>query len=124
MMSYYGKEIVAVDDSVIILKMLNKVLSNRCTLYAFADGNRALELLRKKAPDLIILDIDMPGMSGFDMLEMIRKTDHLKNVPVIFLTSSSDKDHVLKAVASGANDYVVKPIDEDILLQKIDGLIG
>lgn len=123
-MGFYGKEIVAVDDSAIILKMLDKVLGKRCTLYAFADGNRALELLRKKAPDLIILDIDMPGMSGFDMLETIRKIDHLKNVPVIFLTSSSDKDHVVKAVASGANDYAVKPIDEDILLKKIDGLIG
>lgn len=117
------KEIVAVDDSALILKMLDKVLGKRYTLYAFADGNRALELLKKKAPNLIILDIDMPGLSGFDMLGMIRKMDHLKNVPVIFLTSNSDKNHVVKAVAKGANDYVVKPIDENILLKKIDGLI-
>ena len=122
-MVYNGKEIVAVDDSAIRLKMLEKVLGKRYSLYAFADGNRALELLRKKAPSLIILDIDMPGLSGFDMLEMIRKMDHLKNVPVIFLTSNGDKNHVVKAVAGGANDYVVKPIDEDILLKKIDGLI-
>lgn len=122
-MAYSGKEIVAVDDSAIILKMLEKVLGKRYSLYAFADGNRALELLKKKAPNLIILDIDMPGLSGFDMLGMIKKMDHLKDVPVIFLTSNSDKNHVVKAVASGANDYVVKPIDEDILLKKIDGLI-
>lgn len=122
-MAYNGKEIVAVDDSALILRMLERVLSKQYFLYAFADENRALELLTKKVPALIILDIDMPGLSGFDMLEMIRQMDHLKNVPVIFLTSNKDKDYVIKAVARGANDYVVKPIDENILLKKIDGLL-
>ena len=122
-MAHNAKEIVAVDDSALILRMLERVLSKQYFLYAFADENRALELLTKKVPALIILDIDMPGLSGFDMLEMIRQMDHLKNVPVIFLTSNKDKDYVIKAVARGANDYVVKPIDENILLKKIDGLL-
>ena len=120
----YGKEIVAVDDSALILKMLDRVLAKKYDLYSYVDENRALEFLRKKAPNLIILDIDMPRINGFDMLKLIRKEDHLKEVPVIFLTSNNDKTHVLKAMTSGANDYVVKPIDEDILLKKIDGLIG
>ena len=123
-MAYYGKEIVAVDDSAIILKMLNKVLGKRYALHAFVDGNRALEFLEKKTPNLIILDIDMPGMSGFDMLKLIRKESHLKDVPVIFLTSNHDKNNVVKAMTSGISDYVVKPIDEDILLRKIDGLLS
>ena len=122
-MADHGKEIVAVDDSSLILRMLERVLGKQYFLYAFADGDRALELLKKKAPALIILDIDMPELSGFDMLEMIRQMDHLKNVPVIFLTSNNDKNYVVKAVARGANDYVVKPLDENILLKKIDGLI-
>ena len=122
-MAYYDKEIVAVDDSTLILRMLERVLGKQYSLYAFVDGNRALELLKKKRPALIILDIDMPVMSGFDVLETIRQMDHLKNVPVIFLTSNSDKNYVVKAVAKGANDYVVKPIDENILLKKIGGLL-
>lgn len=122
-MGYYGKTIVAVDDSALILKMLGKVLGKRYDFYPFADGNRALEFLGKKVPNLIILDIHMPEISGYDMLWKIRQIDHLANVPVIFLTSSSDKDHVVKAMASGASDYVVKPIDEDILLKKIDKLL-
>ena len=122
-MAHNAKEIVAVDDSALILRMLERVLGKQYFVYAFADENRALELLRKKAPALIILDIDMPGLSGFDMLEMIRQMDHLKNVPVIFLTSNNNKNYVVKAVASGANDYVIKPIDENILLKKIDGLL-
>ena len=103
--------------------MLDKVLAKKYSLYSFTDGNRALEYLRKKAPDLIILDIDMPQISGFDMLKLIREQNHLKQVPVIFLTSNNDKNHVIKAMTSGANDYVIKPIDESILLKKIDGLI-
>lgn len=122
-MAHNSKEIVAVDDSALVLRMLERVLGKQYFIYAFADENRALELLKKKAPALIILDIDMPKLSGFDMLEMIRQMDHLKNVPVIFLTSNNDKNYVVKAVARGANDYVVKPIDENILLKKIDGLI-
>ena len=121
-MGFYGKKIVAVDDSVIILKMLGKVLDKKCELHAFSDGNRALEFLRKKTADLIILDIEMPGISGFDMLTKIKQIDHLKYVPIFFLTSNSEKSNVVKAIAGGADDYVVKPIDEDILLQKIEKL--
>lgn len=118
-----GKKIVAVDDSAIILKMLEKVLGEKYDIHSFVDGNRALEFLKKKIPDLIILDIDMPGISGYEMLDKIKKEDQLMDVPVIFLTSNSDKSHVVKAAASGANDYVVKPIDEEILLSKIEKLL-
>ena len=122
-MAGFGKSIVAVDDSALILKMLGKVLDTKYELYPFVEGNRALEFLRKKAPNLIILDIDMPGMSGFDMLEKIKEIDHLKGVPIIFLTSNKDKDHVVKAMTSGASVYMIKPIEETILLKKIDGLL-
>lgn len=123
-MGSFGRNIVAVDDSALILKMLDRVLGKKYELYSFIDGNRALEYLKKKTPDLIILDIDMPVINGFDMLKLIRAEDRLKQVPVIFLTSNNDKGHVVKAVTNGANDYVIKPIDEEILLNKIKGLIG
>ena len=122
-MGKIDKMIVAVDDSVIILKMLGKVLGDKFDLHAFVDTNRALEFLKKKTPDLILLDIDMPGISGFEMLKQIKEIEALKDVPVIFLTASGDKEHVVKAVAGGANDYAVKPIDEEILLKKINALL-
>lgn len=122
-MGYFGKSIVAVDDSAIVLRMLTKVLDKKCVFHGFTDGYRALEFLRVKSVDLIILDIDMPKISGFEMLAQIKKLDHLKDVPVIFLTSNSEKSHVIKAVESGASDYVVKPIEEDILLSKLDKLL-
>ncbi|MCH5259150.1 MAG: response regulator [Lachnospiraceae bacterium] len=119
------KKIVAVDDSGIILKMLTKVLGEKYEVHAFSTGKRTLQFLKEKdrTPDLIILDIDMPEINGYEMLQMIKEKDHLENVPVIFLTSNSDKSHVVKAVAGGAKDYVVKPIDEEILMEKVSSLI-
>ncbi|MCM1325877.1 MAG: response regulator [Bacteroidales bacterium] len=113
------KKIVAVDDSGIVLKMLQKVLGEDYDLHAFSTGMRALKFLKEKSPDLIILDIDMPEINGYEMLKLIKEKDHLMNVPVIFLTSNNDKNHVVKAVAGGAKDYVIKPIDADILLEKV-----
>ena len=122
----FGKsKIVAVDDSSIVLKMLEKVLGKKYELHAFVTGARALQFLKDKdrKPDLIILDIDMPEINGYEMLEQIKEMEHLGDVPVIFLTSNNDKDYVIKAVAGGAKDYVIKPIDEEILLDKINILL-
>lgn len=118
-MLFEKKKIVAVDDSGIVLKMLIKVLGEKYDLHAFSGGRRALQFLRDRTPNLIILDIDMPEINGYEMLQMIKEREHLKNVPVIFLTSNNDKSHVVKAVAGGAKDYVVKPIDEEILMDKV-----
>lgn len=119
------KKIVAVDDSGIILKMLTKVLGDKYEVHAFSTGKRALQFLKDKdrTPDLIILDIDMPEINGYEMLNLIKEKDYLEKVPVIFLTSNSDKSHVVKAVSVGAKDYVVKPIDEEILMEKVSSLI-
>lgn len=113
------KMIVAVDDSNITLKRLTKVLGEKYDLHAFSVGNRALKFLKDRTPDLVILDIDMPEINGYEMLKSIRETEHLKSVPVLFLTSNNDKNYVIRAVAGGANDYVVKPIDEEVLMEKV-----
>lgn len=113
------KMIVAVDDSNIMLKRLTKVLGEQYDLHAFSVGSRALKFLKDRTPDLVILDIDMPKINGYEMLEFIRETEHLSNVPVLFLTSNGDEKHVIKAVAGGANDYAIKPVSDEILMQKV-----
>lgn len=118
------KSIVAVDDSGIILKMLEKLLSGEYAYSGFSKGMRALRYLKEAGtPDLIILDIDMPEIDGYEMLAMIRKKDELKETPVLFLTSNNDKEHVLKAVKAGANDYIVKPINEHVFMGKVRALL-
>ena len=118
------KMVVAVDDSSITLKMLTKVLGEQYDLHAFSVGSRALKFLKDRTPELVILDIDMPEINGYEMLKSIRETEHLKKVPVLFLTSNNDKNYVIKAVAGGANDYVVKPIDEEVLMEKVHALLA
>ena len=121
------KRIVAVDDSNVVLKMLKNALDkDRYDLHPFSTGKRALEYLvqKDKIPDLIILDIEMPEMNGYDVLEKIKTMDHLENVPVIFLTANGEKKQVLKAVTGGVKDYVVKPIDKDVLARKMNILFN
>lgn len=95
-MLFHKKMIVAVDDSGIFLKKLTKVLGENYDLHAFSVGKRALQFLKERTPDLIILDIDMPEINGYEMLKMIKEREHLQNVPVIFLTSNGDRDSVIK----------------------------
>ena len=120
------KRIVAVDDSNVVLKTLKNVLDKEgFELHAFSTGTRALEYLgqKEKIPDLIILDIEMPIMNGYDVLDRIKKIPYLRHVPVIFLTSNNQKKEVMKAVTDGVKDYVVKPIDKEILLKKLYSLM-
>ena len=119
------KSIVAVDDSGLILKVLEKLLGEEYDYHAFSKGMRALKYLKnEKKPDLIILDIDMPEINGYEMLEMIREKDELKEVPVLFLTSNNDREHVIKAVKGGANDYTVKPVEEKAFMDKVHKLLN
>lgn len=118
------KSIVAVDDSGIILKMLEKLLGEEYAYIGFSKGMRALKYLKEsRTPDLIILDIEMPVIDGYEMLDMIRKKEELKDVPVLFLTSNKDKEHVVKAIQGGANDYIAKPVDEEVFMDKVRKLL-
>ena len=121
------KRIVAVDDSNVVLKTLKNVLDEEgYEFHPFSTGTRALEYLeqREKIPDLIILDIEMPIMNGYDVLARIKKIPHLRHIPVIFLTSNNQKKEVMKAVTDGVKDYVVKPIDKEVLVKKLYLLLG
>lgn len=117
--------IVAVDDSSVTLMMIEKVLKTQgYEIKGFSKGSRALKYLHDNTPKLIILDIDMPEINGFEMLEMIKGYENLTDIPVMFLTSNGGQDAVISAVKGGAKDYVVKPINEDILIDKVNKLFG
>lgn len=77
-MVFNKKNIVAVDDSGLVLKMLIKVLGEKYELHVFNGGRRALQFLKDRTPDLIILDIDMPEINGYEMLKMIKEKEHLQ----------------------------------------------
>ena len=117
------KSIVAVDDSRIVLQTLESMLNDQYEFRAFTKAARALNSMIQFTPSLIILDIDMPEVDGYAMLEKIRENIELRGTPVIFITSNSEKNYVEKAMKNGADDYVVKPVNKDVLIGKIETLL-
>jgi len=84
-----------------------------------ANGSEALAMLRAKRPDLVLCDITMPGLGGYDVLKAMREKGELADIPFIFLTALADRNDVLVGKQAGADDYLVKPIDYEILLATV-----
>ncbi len=98
---------MVVDDDEFIIEIVKKTLeAEGFTVTTIDDGTRALEEFNKSHPDLVILDIRMPGVNGYDILNGIR---HLSEVPVIMLTGITEPDALSLTLELGANDYIKKP---------------
>ena len=109
--------ILVVDDEQHILQLLRKTLElGGFAVTVAADGNSALARLAEQAPDLVLLDIRMPGLDGYQVLELIREKSE---VPVIMLTGVLEPISVNHSVNLGADDYVRKPFSTPILLARI-----
>lgn len=114
-----NKVILTVDDNATNLTMLNEILSRRYKVYPANSGERALHFLTKRIPDLILLDVVMPGLNGYEVLDAIKHTPEYAGIPVIFLTGKDDVPSEAKAFQLGAVDYIQKPINETILLARV-----
>lgn len=114
------KSIVLIEDNRDNRLLVRALLSEFYTLQEYETGFEALEGLKAKTPDLILLDISLPGMDGVEVLTRLRADNRWRSIPVIALTAhamTGDRERYLHA---GFNDYVAKPIvDEDVLLQAI-----
>ena len=117
------KSVLIVDDDDMMLQMEEFILK-KDTEYRILKANSGMQCIRmlqggEENIDLILLDIQMPGMDGIKTMELIQKHDYWKNIPVIFLTASSDRDTVMKAGKLGAAGYVKKPFEPKDLLQRV-----
>lgn len=115
--------IVVVEDNVDLRRFLVNSLSESFKVSKACDGAEAWELIRKEAPDLVVSDIMMPHMDGFELCEKVKSTFETSHVPVILLTSLSQKTKQLEGLALGADDYITKPFDVGILLQRIRTIV-
>ncbi|MFC1576377.1 diguanylate cyclase [Candidatus Omnitrophota bacterium] len=116
-------KIMACDDEPTILEVLKEILSEEYLVVTATNGPDAVELFKKESPDLIILDVSMPGMTGFEVMDKIRNYSGEKYIPIIFLTASIKIDHKLRALHGGAVDYLVKPVSPDELLARIQNFL-
>ncbi len=113
-----------VDDDEDILYSVEKLLSKKTdyTIIKANGGKKCLETLRKEKPDLILLDIMMPEMDGWDVVEKIHENKDWEDIPIIFLTAKDDK--LTQSVASiSVDDYIIKPVDIDLLIRRIDKVL-
>ena len=112
--------ILVVDDQPANLRVVSALLSKHgYQAFAAASGPEALDWLKTQHPDLILLDMMMPGMDGFALIGEIRHDARLRHVPVIFLTAAHDRELLLRAFESGAVDYVTKPFMPEELLARV-----
>lgn len=114
--------ILAVDDSPEILRTLQAILYGRYRFFGVSSGFSALKILVQHKPDLFILDIDMPNMNGFELAQKAHMKD--SGTPLVFLTSNANRDNLITALKVGAADFMVKPCDKKIILEKVKKLLG
>lgn len=117
--------ILIVEDDEIQLMLMEALLREaNLDFVSVRDGHSALDKLENEKFNLVISDVNMPGISGFNLVKTVRNIDRLKDIPFIFVTGRREKSDVERAIASGVDDYVVKPIDRDMLLAKIESLVS
>jgi CheY-like chemotaxis protein len=118
------KVILAVDDMSMNLRTMKVILEEKYAIRLAKSGEFALEILKGAKIDLVLMDIEMPGMTGFEVVDALRKIPGCETIPVIFITSHATPDLIVAAYEHGAGDYIVKPINPDVLLNKIQALFA
>lgn len=117
--------IMVVDDSVTVRKVTSRFLTREGFVVETArDGAEALRMVHDQAPDLMLVDVEMPRMDGFELLGALRSSDKFKDLPIVLITSRTGEKHKQRGLSLGANNYLGKPYREDQLLEEIKRLLG
>jgi len=112
--------VMLVDDSLANLMTAKEALSDAYTVMTVPSASKMFELLTRYAPKLILLDVDMPEMNGYEAIKILKSHPELKNIPVIFLTAMSDSGHELQGLNLGAMDYIIKPFSAPLLKKRVE----
>jgi DNA-binding response OmpR family regulator len=112
-----------VDDDPTILQTGRSMLKEYFDVFPLPSVDKLFEALKKVSPDLILLDIQMPGINGFEAITLLKTDDRYKKIPIIFLTSSSDRESVIKGITLHAADFVIKPFSSSDLLNRINNTL-
>jgi len=118
------KKILIVEDVEMNRDLLVQLLEDDYELVEATDGKQGLEMAAQERPDLILLDISLPEMDGWEVTRRIRADEELKQIPIIAVTAHAMAGDEEKAYAQGCNGYLSKPIDEDELWAKVEKELG
>lgn len=113
------KKILIVEDVEFNRDLVVQLLEDDYMILTAADGQAGVELAERERPDLILMDLSLPGIDGWEATRRIKANEALRNIPIIALTAHAMRGDAEKARACGCNDYLSKPIDEDLLFEKL-----
>jgi CheY-like chemotaxis protein len=116
------KTILIVEDVELNIDLLTQILEDDYRLLVAKDGAEGVALTRQSRPDLVLMDISLPGLDGYEATRRIRET--FQSLPIIGLSAHAMPGEAAKALAAGCNDYLTKPVDEDLLLRKLKDYLG
>jgi len=112
--------ILAVDDSPTILEMIKAILqSGGYDVITAVDGAQALETARAEVPDLILLDVMLPKLDGYRVCRLLKFDQKYKSIPIIMLTAKTEEQSMATGIRTGANQYLTKPIEPEVLLDAV-----
>jgi two-component system chemotaxis response regulator CheY len=112
---------LVVDDSRVVRKVARRILeAHGFTVSEAEDGQKALDACRQEMPDCVLLDWNMPIMNGLEFLKKLRAEYGPDNPPVVFCTTETDMSSIEQAIVNGAQEYIMKPFDEEILIGKFE----
>lgn len=116
--------ILVVEDDAETLEYMRYALSEHYTIYVATDGQAALDIVSENNPDIVISDVSMPVMNGYELCRRIKSDVVTSHIPVILLTGLTDRNSVIRGLESGADDYVVKPFDMSVLKARIKNILS
>lgn len=117
------KSVLIIDDNAEIRNYLIQLFSQNYFVYSAINGHEGLKLTKKHLPDIVISDIAMEVMDGLELCKKIKESEDLSHIPVILLTASNNPETHLQGITDGADDYITKPFDDDILVARVDTLL-
>lgn len=116
--------VMIVEDNRDLLDFLKEALEDEFTVMTAGDGMEALKIVEEKQPDLVVSDVVMPNMGGFEFCKALKSDYETSHIPVILLTALSDRADQMRGLGLGADDYLIKPFDSTLLKQKIISIIN
>ena len=114
------EKIFLIDDSAVKRELTRKVIMGTYDVITAGSGKEALEMLEYEVPDMILLDVEMPDMNGYEVIKRIKSVERLKEIPVIFLTARTDEDDEIYGLSFGAVDYIKIPFSAPLLLKRLE----
>jgi len=123
-----NKKIIIIDDDIHIRSLLEQTLEEfedeGIEILSAGNGQEGLELIKKTVPQIVFLDIMMPKMNGYQVCEQVKKDPNLKSIHIILLTAKGQKIDKEQGEESGANEYMTKPFDPDLIVKRVKELLN